>query len=125
MLKCWFTWALTHVLERPIVVHFENQDKTTEFGGFLNSQPCHIRYYPEEKDEQGQQKRAGHYDLLTGARCQVYSIGNFVAVRAVKSKWYMAIISELDNNDTEEVKLNFMERSGSLFSFRDEEEKWV
>ena len=58
--------ALTHVLERPIVVHFENQDKTTEFGGF-NSQPCHILYYPEEKDEQGQQKRAGHYDLLKGA----------------------------------------------------------
>ena len=28
----------------------------------------------------------------------------------------MAIISELDN-DTEEVKLNFMVRSGSLFSF--------
>ena len=36
----------------------------------------------------------------------------------------MAIISELDN-DTEEVKLNFMERSGSQFSFSDEEEKWV
>ena len=36
----------------------------------------------------------------------------------------MAIISEL-YNDTEEVKLNFMERSGSLFSFSDEEEKWV
>ena len=36
----------------------------------------------------------------------------------------MAIISELDN-DMEEVKLNFMERSGSLFSFSDEEEKWV
>ena len=25
----------------------------------------------------------------------------------------------------EEVKLNFMERSGSLFPFSDEEEKWV
>ena len=116
--------ALTHVLERPIVVHFENQDKTTEFGGFFNSQPCYILYYPEEKDEQGQQKRAGHYDLLRRVRCQVYSIGDFVAVRAGKSKWYMAIISELDN-DTKEVKLNFMERSGSLFSFSDEEEKWV
>ena len=58
--------ALTHVLERPIAVHFENKDKTTEFGGFFNSQPCHIFYYPEEKDEQGQQKRAGHYDLLRG-----------------------------------------------------------
>ena len=116
--------AFTHVLERPIVVHFENQDKTTEFGGLFNSQPCHILCYPEEKDEQGQQKRAGHYDLLRGVRCQVYSIGDFVAVRAGKSKWYMAIISELDN-DTEQVKLNFMERSGSLFSFSDEEEKWV
>ena len=85
--------ALTHVLERPIVVYFGNQDKTTEFGGFFNSQPCHILYFPEEKDEQGQQKRAGHYDLLRGVRCQVYSIGDFVAVRAWKSKWYMAIIS--------------------------------
>ena len=36
----------------------------------------------------------------------------------------MAIIFELVY-DTEEVKLNFMERSGSLFSFSDEEEKWV
>ena len=116
--------ALTHVLVRPIVVHFENQDKTTEFGRFFNSQPCHILYYPEEKDKQGQQKRAGHYDLLRGVRCQVYSTGDFVVVRAGKSKWYMAIISELDN-DTEEVKSNFMERSGSLFSFNDEEEKWV
>ena len=56
-----------------------------------------------KKDEQGQQKRAGHYDLLRGVRCQVYSIGDFVAVRAGKSKWYMAIISELDN-DTKELK---------------------
>ena len=116
--------ALTHVLERPIVVHFDNQDKTTEFGGFINSQPCHILHYPEEKDKQGQQKRAGHYDLLRGVRCQVYSIGDLVAVRAGQSKQYMAIISELDN-DTEEVKLHFMEGSGSLFSFSDEEEKWV
>ena len=121
--------ALTHVLERPIVVHFENQDKTTEFGGFFNSQPLllyylYFLYYPEEKHEQVQQKRAGHYDLLRGVRCQVYSIGDFVAVRAGKSKWYMAIISGLDN-DTEEVKFNFVERSGSLFSFSDEEEKWV
>ena len=50
--------ALTRVLERPVVVHFENQDKTTEFGGFFNSQPCHILYYPEEKDEEGQQKKS-------------------------------------------------------------------
>ena len=56
--------ALTHVLERPIVVHLENQDKRTEFGGFFYSQPRHILYHPEEKDEQGQQKRAGHQDLL-------------------------------------------------------------
>ena len=36
----------------------------------------------------------------------------------------MTIVSELVN-DMEKVKLNFMERSGSLFSFSDEEEKWV
>ena len=39
------------------LTHLENQDKTTEFGRFFNSQPCHILYYPEEKDEQGQQKK--------------------------------------------------------------------
>ena len=33
----------------------------------------------------------------------------------------MAIISELDNNDTEEVELNLMKRSGGLFSFSDKE----
>ena len=51
--------TLMHVLERPIVVHFENQDKTIEFGEFFNSQPYHILYYPEEKDEQGQEKEQG------------------------------------------------------------------
>ena len=116
--------ALTHVFERPIVVHFENQDKTTKFGCFFNSRPYLTLYYLEEKDEQGQRNRAGHYDLLRGVRCQVYSISDFVTVRAGKSKWYMVIISELDN-DMEEVKLNCMERSGSLFSISDEEEKWV
>ena len=34
----------------------------------------------------------------------------------------MVIISELEN-DMEQGKLNFMERSGSLLSFSDEEEK--
>ena len=28
--------ALTHVLERPSVVHFKKKDKTTESGGFFN-----------------------------------------------------------------------------------------
>ena len=79
--------ALTHVLERPIVFYFENQDKTTEFGRFFNSKPYHILHYPEEKNEQEQQKRAEQYDLLRGVQCQVYSIGDFVAVRAGKSKW--------------------------------------
>ena len=36
----------------------------------------------------------------------------------------MTIVSELVNC-MEEVTLNFMERSGSIFSFSDEEEKWV
>ena len=48
--------ALMHVLEKPIVEHFETQDKTTEFGGFFTSQLCHILSYPEEKGEQRQQK---------------------------------------------------------------------
>ena len=83
--------ALTHVLERPIVVHFENQDKTTEFGRFFNSQPCHILYHPEEKDEQGQQKRAGHYDLLWRVRCQVTPLVTLLLLGpgTVNSTWLL------------------------------------
>ena len=47
-----------------------------------------------------------------------------MAVRFGKSKWYMAIITEVDN-ETEEVKLNFMEKTGKLFEFSEEEEKWL
>ena len=31
--------TLTHVLEQPLVVYFENEEKTTEFGGFLYHSP--------------------------------------------------------------------------------------
>ena len=54
----------------------------------------------------------------------VSSVGDYVAVRLGKSTWYMAIITE-DDNETKEVKVKFMEKSGSLFAFSDEEEKWV
>ena len=36
----------------------------------------------------------------------------------------MGIITE-DDNETKEVKVKFIEKSGTLFAFSDEEEKWV
>ena len=36
----------------------------------------------------------------------------------------MAIITE-DGNETMEIKVKFMENSGTHFAFSDEEEKWV
>ena len=77
-------------------------------------------------------KKAGHNNLpkrmtsLTHGTSDavVSSVGDYVAVRLGKSTWYMTIITE-DDNETKEVKVKFMEKSGSLFAFSDEEEKWV
>ena len=42
--------ALTHVLERSVVVHYKDSTKTTEFGECFASQPSiHLLYYEEEK----------------------------------------------------------------------------
>ena len=50
--------ALTQVLERTIVVHYEGSDKTTKFEEYFSSQPViHILYYEEEKDEEGKQQK--------------------------------------------------------------------
>ena len=122
--------ALTHVLERPIVFHYKDSTKTTEFGECFASQPSiHLLYYEEEKDDQGNQIKAGHDNLLKrvvllSQEGSLFAIGDYVTVRFGKSKWYMAIITEVDN-ETEEVKLNFMEKTGKLFAFSEEEEKWL
>ena len=120
--------ALTQVLERAIVVHYKGSDKTTKFGEYFSSQPAiHILYY-----EEGKQQKAGHYNLLKRVTsltqgtsdAAVSSLGDYVADRLGKSTWYMAIITE-DDNETKEVKVKLMEKSRTLFAFSDEEEKWV
>ena len=125
--------ALTQVLERTTVVHYKGSDKTTTFEEYFSSQPAiHILYYEEEIDEEGKQQKAGHYNLLKRVTsltqgtsdAVVSSVGDYMAVRLGKSTLYMAIITE-DDNETKEVKVKFMEKSGTLFTFSDEEEKWV
>ena len=69
--------ALVHVIERPIIVHYEDPDKGTVFEEFFTGRPSvDIFYYP-----------AGHYVLLRRATLlsqpeneKVYSLGDYVAV---------------------------------------------
>ena len=109
------------------------QIKQLSLGNTSHHTPAiHILYYEEEIDEEGKQQKAGHYNLLKRVTsltqgtsdAVVSSVGDYVAVRLGKSTLYMAIITE-DDNETKEVKVKFMEKSGTLFAFSDEEEKWV
>ena len=75
-----------HVIERPITVHYEDSDKGTVFG-------IDILYYPEKRDDKGELIKAGHYVLLRIATLlsqpeneKVYSLGDYVAVRALRNK---------------------------------------
>ena len=48
--------ALLHVIERPITVHYEDSDKGTVFGEYFTDRPgIDILYYPEERDDKGEQ----------------------------------------------------------------------
>ena len=80
--------ALVHVIERPITVRYEDSDKGTVFGELLADRPSiDILYYPEERDDEGELIKAGHYMLLKKATLlsqpeneKVYSLGDYVAV---------------------------------------------
>ena len=57
-----------HVTERPIIVHYEDSDKGTVSGEFFTDCPSiDILYYPEERDDNGELIKAGHYVLLRRA----------------------------------------------------------
>ena len=57
-----------HVIERPIIVHIEDSDKSTVFGEFFTDSPgIDILYYPEERDDKEELIEAGHYMLLRRA----------------------------------------------------------
>ena len=51
-----------HVIEKPITVHYEDSDKGTVFGDFFADHPSiDILYYPEERDDKGELRKAVHY----------------------------------------------------------------
>ena len=57
-----------HVIERPITVHYEDVDKGTVFGEIFTDHPgIDILYYPEERDDERELIKAGHYVLLKRA----------------------------------------------------------
>ena len=53
--------AQVHVIERPIIVHYEDSDKGTVFGEFFTDRPSiDFFYYPEKRDDKGELIKAGH-----------------------------------------------------------------
>ena len=53
--------TLVHVIERLIIVHYEDLDKGTVFGEFFIDRPgIDILYYPEKRDDKGELIKAGH-----------------------------------------------------------------
>ena len=114
--------AQVHVIERPITVHYEDSDKGTVFGEFLNDRlSIDILYYPEERDDKGELIKAGHYVLLRRATLlsqpenkKFYSLGDYVAVRSETNDWIMCVIREI-NDPSKEVKVRFMRKSEQYF----------
>ena len=110
-----------HVIERPITVHYKDSDKGTVFGNFFADRPgIDILYYPEERDDKGELRKAGHYVLLRRA---TYSLGDYVAVRSETNDWFVCVISEI-NDPSKEVKVRFMRKSGQYFLLSKKLEKW-
>ena len=113
--------ALVHVIERPIIVHYEDSGKGTVFGEFFTDRPAiDILYYPEERDDKGELTKARHYLLLRRA---TYSLGDYVAVSSETNDWFMCVISEIDD-PSKKVKVRFMRKSGQYFLLSKKLEKW-
>ena len=93
--------ALVPVIERPIIVHYEDSDKGTVFGEFFTYRPgIDILYYPEELEDKGELIKVGHYVLLRRAtllsqpeNVKVYSLGDYVAIRS-ETNDCICVISE-------------------------------
>ena len=114
--------AQVHVIERSIIVHYEDSDKGTVLGEFFTDRPStDIFYYPDERDDKGELIKAGHYVLLSRATLlrqpeneKVYSLGDHVAVRSETDDWFMCVISE-NNDPSKAVNVRFMRKSGQYF----------
>ena len=114
--------APVHVIEKPVIVHYEDSDNGTVFGEFFTDCPgTDILYYPEECDNNRELIKAGHYVLVRRATMlsqpeneKVYSLGDYVAVRSEANDWFMCAISEI-NGPSKEVKVRFMRKSEQYF----------
>ena len=92
-------FASVHVIDRPIIIHYEDSDKDTVFGEFLTNPPStDILYYPEERDDKWELIKAGHYVFLKRATLlsepeneKVYSLGDYVAVCSETNDWFMCV----------------------------------
>ena len=105
--------ALVHLIEQPVEV-YQPDDSTVMFGeAFLKSARKVNLIYAPEKTENGK-KVPAHYDLLHN---ELYpGISDFVALRAGKTTWYMAQVSDVDHEKME-VEVNYMKKSGHSFIF--------
>ena len=115
--------ALVHVIERPIIVHYEDSDKGPVFGEFFTDRPSidFFIIHAEERDDKRELIKAGHYVLFRRATLlsqpengKVYSLGDYGAVRSGTIDWFMCVISEV-NYPSKEVKARFMRKSGQYF----------
>ena len=114
--------ALTHVIKQPIVVY--NLTGEVKFGeAFDEIVPAvHLRYSPEKQGKANQAASPGHYDALID---ELYpKVGDFIAVRAGRNKWYPAQALEVDHS-IPEVKVTFMKPSGSAYVFTDGKPSWI
>ena len=84
---------------------------------FTDCRSIDIFHYPEERDDKGELRKAGHYVLLRRATPlsqpeieKVYSLGDYVAVCSETTDWFMYVMSEI-NDPSKEVKVRFMKKS--------------
>ena len=59
--------ARVHVVERPIIVHYESQTKALYLRSITDCTGIDILYHPEERDDKEELIKAGHYVLLRRA----------------------------------------------------------
>ena len=94
---------------------------------FTGCPGIYILYYPEKRDDKGEQIKVGHdvrATLLSQPENeQVYSLGDYVAICSETTDWFMCVMSEI-NDPSKEVKVRFMKKCGQYFLLSKMLEKW-
>ena len=97
---------------------------------FTDCSGIDILYYPEERDDKGELRKAGHYLLLRRATLlsqpengMVYSLGYYVAFCSETNDLFMYVMSEI-NDPSKEVKVRFMKKSGQYILLSKKLETW-